>query len=488
MSATDSTAFQSKIRSLLELGRETEWLEFKQNDERPEEIGEYLSALANSAALLGQSSAFLVWGIKDGTLDVVGTSFRPHRAKVGNQELRCWLELLLTPHTDFQITEGFVDALPVVLFEIQPARSQPVRWKDTAFIRVGSYKKKLRDFPEKERALWTATSGTCFEEGIAKAELSGDEVLQLLDYPGFFDLSRQPLPANRQAILDRLVSERLVVCDGADVFGITKLGGLLFARRLTDFDRLGRKAARVIEYDGVNRVRRIREHQETKGYAVGFRDLLAYLNPRLPKNEILGQALRREVPMYPELAVREVIANALIHQDFHPRGEGPLIELFSDRIEVTNPGEPLVDPLRFLDAPPRSRNEDIASMLRRLGLCEEVGSGIDKVVFEIEVYQLPAPDFRVVDGHTRTTMFAHKMLSDMNAEERIRACYLHSCLEYVSGRQMTNTSLRKRLSIADSNYPIASRIIAEAIRNERVKPADPTNKSRKHAKYLPFWA
>ena len=97
---------------------------------------------------------------------------------------------------------------------------------------------------------------------------------------------------------------------------------------------------------------------------------------------------------FPEIAIREPVANALIHQDFLATGVIPMVEIFPGRIEITNPGHPLVDTQRFLDSPPRSRNEVLASLMRRFRICEEPGSGIDRVVAEIERYHLPAPLFR----------------------------------------------------------------------------------------------
>lgn len=86
--------------------------------------------------------------------------------------------------------------------------------------------------------------------------------------------------------------------------------------------------------------------------------------------------------MYPELSIRELVANALIHQDFSQTGNSVMIEIYSNRLEVTNPGEPLVDTDRFLDTPPKSRNEILASFMRRINICEERGSGIDKIVLK----------------------------------------------------------------------------------------------------------
>ena len=191
--------------------------------------------------------------------------------------------------------------------------------------------------------------------------------------------------------------------------------------------------------------------------------------------------------MFPKLAVREIVANALIHQDFSISGTGPMVEIFDDRMEVTNPGEPLVDVRRFLDLPPRSRNEALAALMRHIGICEERGSGIDKVVFQTELFQLPAPHFEVLPGSTRVVLFAHRPLSAMYKEDKVRSCYLHACLRYVQRDTMTNSSLRERFAIPDRNLAIASRIIRDTVEDGLVKPYDP-EQGRKHARYVPYWA
>jgi ATP-dependent DNA helicase RecG len=480
--------FSNLLNSLRALPRETEWVEFKYNKADHEEIGEYLSALANSAGLLGRDSAYMVWGIDDETHDVVGTTFRPRQVKIGNEELENWLTRQLYPRINVQIEEYPVEGRPAVLFVIQACQHTPVRFKDTEWIRVGSYKKKLKDYPEKERRLWLQLTQSRFEDGVAISNVPADEVLRLIDYPGYFDLMKRSLPATRTTIIEQLGAERIIRPALGGSYDVTNLGALLFAKRLNDFPSLARKAVRIIEYEGQSRIKRIKEHLDDRGYAVGFTTLLAYINDRLPSNEVIGQALRHDVRMYPALAVRELLANAVIHQDLTVTGESPLVEIFADRIEFTNPGESLVEPLRFLDAPPRSRNETMAALMRRLGICEEVGSGIDKVVFEVEYYQLPAPDFIMPPGHTKVTLFAHRELSEMDIKEKVRACYLHACLEAVSNRQMTNASLRQRFGIKESNYSIASRIIAETIKAGLIRPYDPESKSKKHARYVPYWA
>ena len=206
---------------------------------------------------------------------------------------------------------------------------------------------------------------------VAAERLTVEEVLGKLDYTKYFDLLELPLPANRDGIVEALSNDGLIQVCPAGGWDITNLGAILFAKRLIAFPALKRKIVRVIQYRAKDRTETVKEHQPSvKGYATGFEELINYINGLLPSSEIVGQALRRELPMYPQLAVRELVANALIHQDFFVSGAGPMVEIFEDRIEITNPGKPLVSTTRFVDSPPHSRNETLASLMRRFRICE----------------------------------------------------------------------------------------------------------------------
>ena len=475
------------VRELCNVSGETEWVEFKENNVDPEMIGKNISALANSAALSGKASAYILWGIRDDDHAVVGTTFEPQRARRGNEELENWLLRLLEPKIDFRFFTVEIDSIPIVLLEIARPAHQPVNFSGSEYIRVGSYTKKLKDFPEKERALWRIFDQTPFEDSVAATHQRDDEVLKLLDYPAYFDLLDLPLPENRNAILSALADDNIIRRSKAGGWDVTNLGALLLARKLSDFGRLGRKAIRVIQYRGAGRTEAIKEREETKGYACGFGGLISYIDGLLPSNEIIGQVFRKTLPMFPSSAVRELVANALIHQDFSITGAGPMFEIFDDRIEITNPGEPLVATERFVDTPPKSRNEALASLMRRFGMCEERGSGVDRVVAQIELFQLPAPLFEAPNGFTRAVLFAHKPLARMNKEERMRACYLHACLKYVMREFLTNASLRKRFGVKDENKSTVSRYIREAIEAGLIKPYDP-GASRRTMQYVPYWA
>ncbi|CAN5212820.1 helix-turn-helix domain-containing protein [soil metagenome] len=475
------------LESLIKFPKETEWIEFKQNSFIPEEFGEYLSALSNSALLHDKEYAYIVFGVEDGSHNIVGTKINLLNEKIGSQELENWAATQLAPRIDFKIYQFDYNNLPISLVRIDSAKYLPVRFKSIEFVRVGTYKKKLMDHPEKSRKLWAKCSGFVFEEQIAKKSLTADEVINLLDYPAYFDLIKLNLPTNKKGIIEKFIEEKLIICHG-DLYDITNLGAILFAKDLKNFDKLSRKAVRVIQYKGKNKVNTIKEQLGTKGYATGFQGLISYINDQLPSNEEIGRTFREEVKMYPEIAVRELVANALIHQDFTESGAGPMIEIYEDRIEITNPGKPLISPLRFIDHTPQSRNEALAQFMRRVYICEERGSGYDKVIFNIELYQLPAVKIIDGDNYLNVIIYAYKSLRQMDKEDKIRACYQHACLKYVSSNTMTNQSLRERFGITEKNYSTVSRIISDTIDAKLVKYEDPENKSKRFANYVPIWA
>jgi predicted HTH transcriptional regulator len=475
------------IRELRALPIETEWAEFKENNADPQMIGERISAISNMAALRGKICGYMLWGITNTDHSLTDTTFNPDTAKKGNEDLQLWLTRMLSPRLFFQFYTVPFENKRLILLEIPCANSSPTQFQGVEYIRVGSCLQKLKDNPAIERELWRALDTTPFEKGLALSRLDADRVLNLLDYPAYFSLLSLPLPENKTGILNALLADGVLVLELSGKYAITNLGGILFAKDLVSFETLSRKTVRVIQYKNGNRLETLREYPGRKGYAAGFSGLVEFLGNLLPENEILGKALRKTVPMYPSIAIRELVANALIHQDFSMHGCGPMIEVFSDRVEITNPGEPLVKTERFLDSPPRSRNEILAALMRRMGICEERGSGIDKIVFQTEFHQLPAPLFEKASGSTQAILFAHKPFRKMDKDDRTRACYLHACLRYVSRNPMTNSSLRERLGIEEKNSAMVSRIIRETIEADLLRPYD-AEQSRKYAKYLPFWA
>lgn len=446
-----------------------------------------MSALANSAALAGKTKAYMVWGIDNDSHDIVGTAFKPDSAKKGNEELKSWLLRLSSPKINFHFHTLDFDGMAIVLLEMNAAFGHPVQFKGEEFIRVGSYKKKLKEYPEKERELWRVFDRSPFEKEIAAENVSTEEVLRLLHYPAYFDLIGLPLPENRSGILEALKSEEMIVESKSGNWDITNFGAVLFAKKPSDFRHLKRKAVRVVQYNGVSKFEAIREETSDQGYAVGYEGLIKTIMQLIPSHEVVEQAFRKKISMFPELSIRELVANAIIHQDFHCLGSSIMVELFANRIEITNPGLPLVDHDRFLDSPPKSRNETIASFMRRVNICEERGSGIDKVVIETERFQLPAPVFRSTDEHTIAMLSAQKTLKELDKSERVQACYLHAALKYVQRDYLTNTSIRQRFGIKEKNMATASRVIKEALDTGLIRLFD-QGAPPKLRKYVPYWA
>lgn len=317
-------------------------------------------------------------------------------------------------------------------------------------------------------------------------DLSAQDVIELLDTQTYFELIRQPYPTHRDGVIDRLNMARLIDRQ-ADVYSIRRLGGLLLARKLDAFPDLARKAARVIVYNGGSKLETRLDQTGNRGYAVGFRGLVDFVMAQLPQNEVIENALRKEVKLLPEDTIRELLANALVHQDLHVTGAGPMVEIYSNRVEISNPGEPVVTVERFIDGY-QSRNERLADMMRRMRICEEKGSGIDRVITAVELFQLPAPDFRVAYKRTVVVLYGHKPFDEMGRDDRVRSCYQHCALRWVMSEHLTNQSLRKRFGLGEDKAAIASQIISAAVDAGLIKPDETVGGSRKYARYAPFWA
>ncbi len=475
------------VNDLLARPSETSWVEFKKDNTDPTMIGIRCSALSNAARIAGEDFAYMLWGVEDDTHNIIGSGFDADIDKIGNQPLQLWLAQRLKPSIAFLFRVVPCPEGRVVLLEVPAATSAPVAFMEIPYIRIGSTTPKLMDYPDRYQQLIEAMRPYTWEYGIVSQYVTGDDVLQLLDYTQYFRLTGQPLPDNRSGIFERLEADRLIRQDVGEKWSITNLGAILFATDLHQFDpALSRKAVRFIAYKGTTRAATvIYRYDAGLGYACGFEGLINYINGLLPRNEHIGEALRETHPLFPELAIRELVANALIHQDMTIRGAGPQIELFEDRIEITNPGRPLVHVDRMIDLPPRSRNEALAALMRRMGMCEEQGSGLDKVVSLVEVFQLPPPLFRDEDASMQAILYGPRTLAKMSVDERIRACYQHAVLQFLSGDRMKNASLCERFGIEKRNAAQATSILNKTLEAGIIKYAD---LEHPRAGYIPIWA
>lgn len=366
----------------------------------------------------------------------------------------------------------------------------PSRPRGTAYHLDGKYLMRaggaLVPMSEDQLRRIFAEGGPDWLEECTMQGLDGQQVVELLDTQTFFELLKLPYPTERAGVLDRLAAGRLIDEQGGS-FAIRRIGALLLAKKLADFEELARKAPRVVVYSGSSKLETKLDQVGIKGYAVGFQGLIRFVMGQLPQNEVIEDALRKEVKLVPEIVVRELVANALIHQDLAMTGVSVMVEVYANRVEISNPGEPMVPVARFIDGY-QSRNERVADLMRRMGICEEKSSGIDKVVEAAEVYQLPAPDFRAGLRRTIVTIFGPRPFEEMDRDDRIRACYQHCALKWVMAERMTNQTLRERFHLPESKVASVSQVIAAAIEANLIKPDEKMGGSRKFARYLPFWA
>lgn len=454
---------------------EDEHLEFKEAKQQYDttKLMRYCVALAN------EGGGHLVLGVSDKRpRQVVGTQAFQNRGDITArilEALRLRVDVQELLHPDGR----------VLVFSIPPRpAATPLHHEGAYLMRAGEELVPMS--PDQLKRIF-AEGGPDWFGHPARMGASAEDVVALLDTQSFFDLMKLPYPTSRDGVLERLSQERLIERK-ADGWLITNLAAILLAKRLDAFSpELARKAPRVVIYEGVNKLATRYDEPEHQGYAVGFEKLVDFVHSSAPRNHFVEQALREEVKMFPRQAIRELVANALVHQSFEATGQSVMIEMYADRLEVSNPGLPPIKVERFIDEF-RSCNERMAELMRRMRVCEEKGSGIDKVVHLAEVFQLPAPDFRTSETRTTAILFAHRDFADMSKPDRIRACYQHCCLKYVSNERMSNQSLRDRFKLPESKAVTASQVIGATKDAGLIKADESETASTRYARYLPFWA
>lgn len=475
------TALETSLGSVPHELNELDWKHSLSN--KKDRLVQHLSAFANYP-----NGGVMVFGVDEQTSTLHGMSQSASESIIG-QLANLGRDALEPPVTlDHAIVDFRGTAL--LLIRVKESNVKPVHLRgkplDHCYIRSGG---STRIASRQEAgALMLNSRSPRWEELRATMLLPPESILEKLDAINVLRLLNRPAPDNHDELLQWLTDEKFIEPDGSGYY-ITNVGAIAAARRLVEFDRLERKRIRVIRYKGLNKVETIDEMVGQEGYALGFEGLIAHLKLILPHSEVIEAALRREVSVFPEIALRELIANALIHQDFAISGTGPMIEIFADRIEFTNPGalpsSKKID--RLIGTTPESRNEVLASAFRRYHICEERGTGFMKVVASVELYGLPPVVFAQGENYFKVTLYAPRKFSDMSQSERIEACYQHAVLKYFSSSAMTNTTLRERLKMHEKQRTQVSNLIRDAVEAGRIKRKDPTSTSSKFVEYLPYW-
>ena len=392
MNTADLTALLDRLRAE---PRESEWLEFKTNRYEPQAIGEYLSALANSACLLGKPRGYLVFGIEDGTHAVVGTSFDPQaETGQGNQLLPLWLALGLKPKLGFDMHACQYHGQRVVLFEVHPAFDRPVEFYGKAFVRNGSSKTALAGYPEKERAIWSRRVDW-------SAQVCEQATLADLDPLAIAEARRQFAEKNKTKP-DRLAE--LAAWDDATFLNKAKLtvrGSITHAALLL----LGREESTSLLAPAVARISWIlkNERNEELDYEHFGPPLLLNVNKVLARIRNLtvrelpdGTLFPVELTQYDPWVIREALHNCIAHQDYGLRGRMQVVET-PHALLLTNVGGFLpgrVEAVIDQDAPLEIyRNPYLAEAMVSLNMIDTQGGGIKRMFQAQRRRFFPLPDY-----------------------------------------------------------------------------------------------
>jgi ATP-dependent DNA helicase RecG len=435
---------------------------------------EYCVALAN------EGGGYLILGVSDSMPRTVGGS----QAFQNTMELERFIFDAL--QIKVLIREVTHSAKRVLVFVIPKRRQgQPLHYQGRYLMRAGE---SLVPMPPHQLAsIFDEANGGVMAKLVA-VDLTSDEVMDLVDLRTFYDKMPWATPAAPADLMANAVVRGLLRADSPDTYSIPLQTAVLMAKDLAQFPGLELRRVRVLVYSGTSRLHATFEHFETRGYVLAFEDLIRLLRGHMPMEEQIvgGDGIRVSKPIYPPTAVREFLANALIHQDFDELSSQLVIEIFPNRIEIKNPGQPMIDVQRFVDET-RSRNPELAELMRLAGICEARGSGVDRALTEIEDYLRPAPAFRAENGATTISLFASQDFAAMTVEERVWSAFLHCCLRYAAGDRLTNTSLRERFGVGTNKTAVVSQTIAAAVAGGLIQPDPRAGSSRRNAAYVPFF-
>ncbi|OGL44942.1 MAG: hypothetical protein A2W05_06420 [Candidatus Schekmanbacteria bacterium RBG_16_38_10] len=391
---------QEELKNLLDelraLPAEAEWVEFKINYYEPQEIGEYISALSNSACLHQKDDGFLVFGIENKTHIVKGTTLKPKKKKVGNEELENWLARLLSPRIDFKIFEFKYEDHPIVIFKIDPTHNTPVRFNGTEYIRIGSYKKKLADFPEKARKIWGS-------------EPLIDWSAQISERATIDDLDEEAITVAKAKFKAKSENRSFVPeIDRWDTTTFLDKAKVTINGKITNtaIILLGKPESTHFISPAVARITWRLEDTES---AYEHFDPPFYLNINkvyqkirnttykiLPKNILVPI----EVSKYDQWVILEALNNCIAHQDYSLQSRIIVTERKGELI-FTNVGNfyegTIEDYILGNKTPEKYRNTFLSHAMVNLDMIDTIGSGIKKMFIKQKNRYFPLPEYDFSD-------------------------------------------------------------------------------------------
>ena len=448
-----------------------------------ERFAEHISAFANAG-----KGGFLVFGVtRDGARAGINESEdKEIIGRIGNIARDSVEPSCVVDH--YLEQSGTPDKVLLYIY-IQEAAQKPVHLRgkslEFSFIRSAGQTRRMNANEIRTALLQSRTIR--FEELTISSQES-DKILGGIDIAPVCQRLKLPFSGEPERRAEILVNLKFAARTATELLP-TYLGILVAGKDFKTIQGCEHYGIRLTRYKGAARLEAEHDKFYLTGYVHSFDQLIDDIVALIPKSEVIEKATRKQVPVYPEIALRELIANAVIHRDYSRTDSFVQVEIFDDRIEITNPGSLLPDIAvdRLIDQQPRARNEVLAALMREIGFCEERGSGIDKVAFSLEVYGLPAVHFINNSDSFRAILYLPKPYKAMENAERLRTAYQHTCLHYVMGQKVTNASLRVRLKLAEKQSQLVSALIRKTIEAQMIKIANP-GASPRYIHYVPYWA
>lgn len=374
-------------------------------------------------ALSCEGGGKMVFGVSDDK-QVVGTQAFADPAKTEHDihnriGLRCTFETLQA------------DGKRVLILHIpRSVVGHPTSYEGRYWMRSGESLAPMS--PERLRELLNEGAPSYLDENEPGTH-SWDEIKLLPAVERYYELIGSRMPGEETQIRDFLrmhFVERTAF--DASLFYIRRLGAITLARSLNDFPDVEHHTIRVMRLRGTSITDMVFDRTYSKGYAVVFDDVIDQINALLPVNEDFADGLRDEHRDFSLVAVREIVVNACVHQDFMEHG------------------------------------------------------GIDRALENIEKQQIDAPEF-IVKTRSTTVELRKGRFEDMGMKERVNAAYLHCCLQTAKGGFLTNSSLRERFGLSKAKTAVTSQVIAAAVDAGLIFLDPATKGSRRTARYLPFY-
>ena len=356
--------FKKLLEELCAFDYEKEWFEFKENWFEADELGKYISALANAAALENQEYAYFIWGISDAKHQLVGTEFNPDM-NYRKEPLKHFLARQLYPENDFSFFVERYNDKKVVILQIPSPSKVPLSWKGQRYIRIGSSKELLSKFPEKEITLFRTLNsyGSTIED--IPSEYQNLSFNQLLVY-----YVSKGIPLREESFKENL--------------GLLTKGGQynIMAQLLSDDSHISIRVATFLGRTKADPMYTVREFGH-KCLLLSVDDILRYADilniPQADESERVVE--RKETPLFDAGAFREAAINAFVHNDWNNLLE-PMLTIYSDRIVIYSRGGLARGQSieGFFQGKSVPVNKKLSDIFLQLHISERTGRGVPRII------------------------------------------------------------------------------------------------------------